>query len=194
MHYCCYLYTKEFPTDEVIEKALKPYEYKDGGYDDGEQRPLFTWDWWQVGGRYGGKLKLNIKAQDGVDKYETEYLVRYRRAGRLFRCKLLEETTRGILDHGSWKETKADESEALNYCGMRDGILYVDGAWANDIQSLTDEADNCWAVIDTDGTAIARERWNGADWKDDDRFSDKAKAIAMKNKADTYVTVVDIHD
>ena len=194
MHYCCYLYTKDFPTNKVIEKALKPYEYKDGGYDDGEQRPLFTWDWWQVGGRYGGKLKLNIKAQDGADKYETEYLVRYRRAGRLFRCKLLEETTRGILDHGSWKETKADESEALNYCGMRDGILYVDGAWANDIQNLTDEADNCWAVIDTDGTAIARNHWDGADWKDDDRFSDKAKAIAMKNKADTYVTVVDIHD
>jgi predicted AAA+ superfamily ATPase len=66
--------------------------------------------------------------------------------------------------------------------------------WQTAIKNLTDEADNCWAVIDTDGTAIAREHWDGTNWEDDDQFSDKAKAIAVKNRAEAFVTVVDIHD
>jgi len=191
MHYCVFVYTKEFPTDEAIEKALKPYKYKDGGYDDGEKRPLFTWDWWQVGGRYGGKFKLDISDNARKEKYKILEYTRHRRSGMIFRSAYLEKTTYGIFDT---ERNKLSEDEAIQYCGMRDGYIYVDGAWANDIKNLMDEADNCWAVIDTDGSAIARDHWNGTEWKDDDQFSDKAKAIAMKNKADTYVTVVDIHD
>lgn len=191
MHYCVFVYTKEFPTDEAIGKALEPYKYKDGGYDDGEQRPLFTWDWWQVGGRYGGKFKLDISDSAQKEKYKIFEYTRYRRSVTLFRSAYLEKTTYGIDEFG---RDKLHEVDAILYCGARDGYIYVDGAWANDIKNLMDEADNCWAVIDTDGTAIAREHWDGADWKDDDQFSDKAKAIAVKNRADTYVTVVDIHD
>ena len=191
MHYCVFVYTKEFPTDEAIGKALKPYRYKDGGYEDGEQRPLFTWDWWQAGGRYGGKFKLNISDSARKEKYKILEYTRYRRSGTFFRSAYLEKTTYAI---GNYRRDKLEEDEALQYCGTRDGYIYVDGAWANDIKNLMDEADNCWAVIDTDGTAIAREHWDGADLKDDDQFADKAKAIAVKNRADAFVTVVDIHD
>lgn len=191
MHYCVLVYTKEFPSNNVIEKALEPYRYKGGGYEDGEQRPLFTWDWWQVGGRYCGKFKLDISDSEHKEKYRIlEYTPR-RRSGTLFRSAYLEQTTYGFCEFG---RDKTPEDEALQYCGMRDGYIYVDGARANDIKNLTDVADNCWAVIDTDGSAIASEHWDGASWKDDDQFVDKAMAIATKNKADTYVTVVDIHD
>ena len=191
MHYCVFVYTKEFPTDEAIGKALKPYKYKDGGYDDGEQRPLFTWDWWQVGGRYGGKFKLDISNSAQKEKYKILEYTRFRRSATIFRNAYLEKTTYGFDE---FNRNKMPEDEALQYCGTRDGYIYVDGAWANDIKNLTDEADNCWAVIDTDGTAIAREHWDGTYWKDDGRFPEKAKAIAVKNSADAFVTVVDIHD
>ena len=194
MHYCVFVYTKEFPSDNVIEKVLKPYRYKDGGYEDGEKRPLFTWDWWQVGGRYGGKFKLDITDSARKEKYKILEYTRCRRSGTIFRSAYLEKTTYGILEVCEHSRDKLDEEYAIQYCGMRDGYIYVDGAWANDIKNLMDEADNCWAVIDTDGAAIAREHWNGTEWKDDDQFADKAMAIATKNKADTFVTVVDIHD
>lgn len=191
MHYCVLVYTNEFPLDGVIGKALEPYRYKKGGYEDGEQRPLFTWDWWQVGGRYGGKFKLDISDSAQKEKYKILEYARHRRSGTIFRNAYLEETTYGIFDP---ERGKLEEECAIQYCGMRDGYIYVDGAWANDIKNMMDEADNCWAVIDTDGSAVAREHWDGADWIDDDKFSDKAKAIAVKNRADTFVTVVDIHD
>lgn len=191
MHYCVFVYTKEFPSDNVIEKVLKPYRYKEGGYEDGEKRPLFTWDWWQVGGRYGGKFKLDITDSARKEKYKILEYTRYRRSGTIFRSAYLEKTTYGFDE---FCRDKLEEVYAIQYCGMRDGYIYVDGAWANDIKNLMDEADNCWAVIDTDGAAIAREHWNGTEWKDDDQFADKAMAIATKNKADTFVTVVDILD
>ena len=191
MHYCVLVYTKEFPTDEVIEKALKPYKYKEDGYEDGEQRPLFTWDWWQVGGRYGGKFKLDISDREHEEKYKIFEFTRIRRSVTLFRNAYLEKTTYGMDE---FNRAMLAEEYAIQYCGMRDGYIYVDGAWANDIKNLMDEAENCWAVIDADGTAVAREHWDGEHWENDDKFADKAMAIAMKNKADTYVTVVDIHD
>ena len=53
MHYCCMVFTKEFPTQAVLEKVLKPFDSEDV-YDQPEEtrvHPAFTWDWWQVGGR-----------------------------------------------------------------------------------------------------------------------------------------------
>lgn len=199
VHFKCHLYTRAFPSDNEIETAL--YRFDEDHISDDDQQPVFHYDWYQVGGRYGGKLKLNMKTQDGVDKYETGYLVRYRRAGRLFRCNLLEKTTRGILDHESWKERKADESEALNYCGMRDEILYVDGAWIPDLVNADEIADQCFCVVGPDGEALARRTRDAFSMNMDDEtyekqskaFDEKVREMHKQWETDCYLTVIDMH-
>ena len=65
MHYCVQLLTKELPSEEDIRKIMQPYNddvvY---GNDDEEDenveiiRPVFTWDWYQIGGRYKARIKI----------------------------------------------------------------------------------------------------------------------------------------
>lgn len=60
MHYCCLVITREFPSDQVLGKALEPYN-EDLFYEnkyDGRAYPEFMWDWWKVGGRYTGQFKV----------------------------------------------------------------------------------------------------------------------------------------
>lgn len=40
---------------ELCERALAPYSEDLEGYDDVDDR-LVTWDWWQIGGRWTGRL------------------------------------------------------------------------------------------------------------------------------------------
>ena len=73
MHYCVLLITKELPSESKIEKILQPYNHEDIKYDEetGElltPLPIFTYDWFQIGGRYTGSLKLKI---DKNDEYYT---------------------------------------------------------------------------------------------------------------------------
>lgn len=51
MHYSCFVFTKEFPTDDVLYRALMPFNRYN---NDGETKeyPEFFWDWFKVGGRY----------------------------------------------------------------------------------------------------------------------------------------------
>ena len=50
MHYCVLLFTKDFPTDAVIEKALAPF-HDDVVYELPEnQRPAMSLDYWILGG------------------------------------------------------------------------------------------------------------------------------------------------
>lgn len=62
MHYCCMVFTKEFPSQAVLEKVLKPFNSEEvyGQPEENIVYPAFTWDWWRVGGRYEGKLKLKV--------------------------------------------------------------------------------------------------------------------------------------
>lgn len=190
MHYCCYLYTRQFPTDGVIKKAMEPY-YE---YNDHEERPVFKWDFMNIGGRYGGKLKLNVAGAEQIEKYEFDVYALKRRAGRLFRSGFLERITHGMLeyDHSDMRY-KVDETEAARYLGYRDGILYVDGAWIPDIKNFDDISDGCFCVIDGDGVASARETWDGENWNTDEHFDEKLKAIARKYRDSCYLTVLDLH-
>ena len=95
MHSCCLLITKEFPSDDVIQKILEPFN--DDVYysqpEDGRVRPAFCWDWYSVGGRFCGtvKLKVNPFSKDGPIINSAEMYCELTLPGRLiwFFCKVV---------------------------------------------------------------------------------------------------------
>lgn len=91
MHCCILLITKEFPTDEAISNIMRPYDESLDEYDDNGKRigdyPVFQWDWYRIGGRYNGSLKL--KADKTDEKYNWRYYVSEERNKRLFHSCLL---------------------------------------------------------------------------------------------------------
>lgn len=63
MHCCLLLITREMPSENRISEILKPYDEENLECDEtGEiiSFPIFTYDWWKIGGRYASKLKLKI--------------------------------------------------------------------------------------------------------------------------------------
>ncbi len=63
MHCCLLLITREMPSENRISEILKLYDEENLECDEtGEiiSFPIFTYDWWEIGGRYSGKLKLKI--------------------------------------------------------------------------------------------------------------------------------------
>ena len=120
MHACVYLYTSRFPTDEVINAAMEPYcEYESIGDEP------FKWDGYTLGGWYGGKIKLRAERSEEPGEYEIGFYSALRRAGRVFRCHFLEIVARGLLEYSHFdpKSGLFDETEALLYCGARDGWI-----------------------------------------------------------------------
>lgn len=94
MHYCVHLLTKELPTENQIAEILQPYngvEFwenipEDMPYEEVEHLP-FTWDWYQIGGRYQAQLKLKVDENDNT--YNWMWCEHNPRNGRLFWCSLL---------------------------------------------------------------------------------------------------------
>lgn len=74
MHYCIHLLTKQLPTEKEIEKIMEPYSWDsidDEDTDDGKKKieyPVFTWDWYQIGGRYSACLKLKVDGEDSENR------------------------------------------------------------------------------------------------------------------------------
>lgn len=187
MHYCCVIFSKEFPSDAVISKMLSPF------CEDDETRPCeypaFLWDWYGLGGRYNGLLKLSTKKNS--DKYEWDYYIYRPRAGRLFRSYLLEELIANEIKHGFYSFAGIEET-VFPSLGFRDGFLYVDGAKISDIINV-DDLINCYCFIDIDGNGYAREHWDGEHLTKNENFDELIKS-AINNSQDYYVCIVDLHD
>ncbi len=180
MHYCVNLITTYIPSDNDIERILKPYYSFDIDWEK-DEKPVFSWDCWSLGGRYCGLIKLKINEND--EEYRWGILSAPRE-GRLFLSNILRELR---------EETKPrcffEESNYYGYMG--DGYLRVDGARIRDILNLNDLG--CYIFIDKDGNAFARETWNGSSFDEDKHFDDKYKATLQASK-DCFLTVLDIHD
>lgn len=188
MHYCCVVITKDFPNDDVIEKVLRPFNSEDlyEKPEDNRVYPPFTWDWYEVGGRYGGYIKLKIDKDD--EKYKWRYIINEPRNGRLFRSALLD-----ALAHyrkRTW-DIAYRESYDFDYMGFSDGFLYVDAALADDIQNISEL--DCYCFIDQNGNAFSRESYTGETWAKNEEF-DKQFSSAKGNSSGCYICVVDLHD
>lgn len=192
MHYCIHLFTKALPTEGEIQSILSPYNselyYSD---EDGNEResmecPAFTWDWYQIGGRYQGRLSLKVDEND--DEYEWRFYSKEPKEGRLFHSMLLKR----IKEH--FPTYAAHEEDYFGYLGYLDKEphLKVDGAKISDLLNNFEDL-GCFGFIDLDGKAYSRERWDGKHFIEDTDF-DKRYQEKLKEYSDCFLTVIDIHD
>ena len=190
MHYCIAVITDKFPSDEVLEEKLAPFsedefytKYRYAKEIPEDVYPPFTWDWWQVGGRYHGLLKL--KAEDEDEEYNWKFYAKEPRAGRLYRSKMLE------TNFNDWKNR---EEDVYGYLGLYDSYIRVDGCKIKDVIDFEETILNHgFGFIGKDGQAFSREHWNGHNFIKDDQYEQKVKD-AIKDIDDCYVCYIDIHD
>lgn len=76
---------------------MEPYRWD--SIDDEKKKieyPVFTWDWYQIGGRYSAYLKLKVDIEDSENRehYNWRYLKNNPRNERLFHSALLSELKR----------------------------------------------------------------------------------------------------
>lgn len=188
MHYKAFLITREFPTDDRIEEIMRPFsgeDYfnrKDNGAD--EPYPVFTWDWYCVGGRYNSFFELDMDKT--MDKYEWNYCKD--RANVVFRSFLFDELYRLCDKKKKWL---ISEYKFYPCLGSKDNILRIDGGLISDMKDF--DITQCYIIIDADGNAYARSSWNGNTFVEDEGFDDKTRAILEVSK-NYYIVTVDIHD
>lgn len=191
MHYCVHLLTKELPTEDQIADILQPYNSEaiyENVTDDTQvndiKYPTFTWDWYEIGGRYKSRIKLKVDIDDKT--YNWKWRERNPRNGRLFLSGTLsilqEHITPSFIYH---------EEDWFSTLGYFDGYIRVDGAKQKDILNLKDLG--CYACILPDGSAIARSSWNGKHFIDDEHFDEKY-IEALENNMDGFITILDIHN
>ena len=178
MHYCCLVITNEFPADEILEKVLFPFR------DGTENNPPFTWDWYEVGGRYNGMLKLKIDDTDKKYCWRTRYRDNPRN-GRLFRSFLLTQ-----IETLSDSSSVYFEDEYFPSMGSREKFLFVDAGYIPDL--LNFESIDCFCVIDKNGNAYSRERRKGKGVEENDKFCDQLKTVKDSSK-DCFACIVDLH-
>lgn len=192
MHYCVHLLTKELPSENKIATIMKPYnsELVYGSDEEDKQinYPVFTWDYYRIGGRYKAELKLKVDEEGSANSeyYNWGYYDRQDRNGRLFWSSLLSTLKENITPEWMYHE----EDWFMNM-GFGDGYILVD--WAKQSDVLNINKLGCYVCILPDGSAIARDSWNGKDIIKDEKFDEKYKQ-AITDNMDGFITVLDIHD
>lgn len=186
MHYKAHLITREFPTDDVIDKIMQQFSWEEfhNRKDENEPYPVFTWDWYRVGGRYNSFFELDMDKTE--DKYQWNYIEN--RVNVVFRSFLFD-TMYDICDEkNKWRISEYNFYPCL---GSRDNILRVDGGLISDMKDF--DITSCFIIIDADGNAYARTSWNGNEHIENKDFDNIAKNILEFSK-DYYIVTVDIHD
>lgn len=185
MHECTLLITEELPNEDMIEKMLATF-YEEDFYNrkekTGEPYPTFLYDYYQIGGRYAGMIKLNTSQKNS--EYTWECYSENQRNNRLFISSILEKLNK----HNAYWEC---EEDWYRYMGMCNGYLYVDGAKIKDIINL-DTIRGCNLVIPT-GEACTRTWWNGNTFVDNPLYDETVKT-ALETYQDYFLTILDIHN
>lgn len=171
MHCKGHIITKKLPTRELLDKILNPYHCEEENNKSG-----FDWDWWQLGGRYAGKIKIHFNPNEN----EYNWYLGYDRSNKYFISAGLDELKENM--------EYFEELNWLPYMGLNEEILYVDGGYSKDFIDF--DLSNCFVVIDEEGNINVRETWNGKDWITDLDFDNKVKEIDLTDK---FVTVIDFH-
>lgn len=188
MHYSCFVFTKEFPTDDILYKVLAPFNEEDF-YDNEEKTriyPEFLWDWFKVGGRYSGLLKLSVRKNK--DKYDWGFYFKGGRNGKLFRSQLIDTINK--FKQNNPEGWMFHEEDVYGELGYRDGYIRVDGCPVIDI--LNRKKLSCYCFVDKNGNAYSCEKWNGENYEKHEDF-DEVLTKTINDSLDCYLTVVDIH-
>ena len=164
---------------------LEPYDWDNLKFDEeGEfigKHPIFTFDYFQIGGRYCGYLKL--KMEESNQEYNWNYYERNPRNNRLFISSLLNQLKDNITPSFMYCE-----ENYFPYMGSRDGFLYVDSARAKDVMNY-DELQS-YICIFPDGSAFAKHVWTEHGFVTDDGYEERLKNTLEANRAG-FVTVLD---
>lgn len=192
MHYCCLVFTNEFPTDEVIAEKMKPFNEEDFYSSHGDDEtfstkdyPTFLWDWYQVGGRYCARIKM--KRDESREDYQWGYYAKTPRYNRLYRSKLIEDLASDTKKLGkSWRFA---EEDVLPYCYDEDTNSYrVDGAETSLVVNRNDLYG--FNMVRCDGSAETRSWYNGEGFVENPNYELQVDEEFKKAK---YVCIVDIH-
>lgn len=196
MHYRIHLFTKELLTEDQIQDIMAPY-YDDAVYGNSDDEsettendekdiiyPAIMLDYFVIGGRYCGQLKLKMDTESD-NEYNWQFYEKVPREGRLFHSSLLKKIREEFKN--PWDKR---EEEWYGYMGDGSYIL-VDGAKICDILNI-DEL-SCYAFVDIDGQAYSCESWNGSDFEKHPDFENLYKQKLNEYK-DYFLTVLDIHD
>ena len=167
---------------------MQPFSWKEyhnrKNENENEPYPVFTWDWYQVGGRYNSFFELDMDKTE--DKYQWKYSKD--RVNVVFRSFLFDKMYTVCDANKKWL---VDEWMFYPCLGSKDGILRVDGGLISDMKEF--DITSCFIIIDVDSNAYARSSWNGNEFIENKDFDNIAKAILEVSK-DYYIVTVDIHD
>lgn len=171
MHFKGHIITNKVPTKERLAKILEKYFYET------ESDKEFEWDWYTIGGRFGGRIKINFDPNENEDNWYCNHQ-------RNYKYFIID-----VLDDIKEKAKYYDELDYLLYMGIRDKILYVDGGYTKDMIDF--DITDCYVVIDSEENLYVRESWNGDNWIEDTEFDNKVKEIDLTDK---FITVIDFHN
>lgn len=188
MHYSCLVITRDFPTVEDLGEILRPFSEDEiyAAPEGTRAYPVFSWDYYVIGGRYAGNMKLRADVSD--EKYKWLYFLDKPRNNRLFHSfllyKMVSYATKAKMPFSCCEE------DYFTSLGLNDGYIRVDGCKISDMLNF-DEI-SCYYCLDADGNAIGRSSWDGDQWNDDPDFEAKLSAIKQASK-DYYACIVDLH-
>ena len=180
MHFCMALLTKDFPTDKMISSVLAPYN-EDRWYDredwsPDDETPVFLWDWYELGGRYGGQVKLRINKDD--KKYDWGCYPKVSRFERLFRVAIFQKEMDTYF-----------EPRIMRYLGIDDGFVRVDACAVADVIDPDVLAADCFGFFTDNGDVHTREEFN-----DDDLLYTKKAIEAVHEYQNGWISIIDCHD
>lgn len=180
-----YSFNNRYSSEEdKIQDIMAPFDentFYDGDSEN-KEHPEFLYDFYSIGGRYCGRLKLAMRDRDEIYKWEY-YSINEPREGRLFHCTLLKDIRERFPPYTL-------EEDFYPYLG--DGtFINVDGAKISDILNVNDLS--CYGFITPDGKACVREHWDGHDFIENVNYDTEYKK-ALSDYGDCFLTVLDIHD
>lgn len=184
MHYCCLVFTNEFPTDRVIAEKMKPFDENDfyNNEKEGDKYPAFLWDWYQIGGRYSAAVKMK-RDMDSKD-YKWGFYANTPRNNRLFRSQLIDKFLKTTDDQFLVEE------DILPYCYEDATDSYrVDAAETHLVVNKEDLYG--FNMIRVDGTGTTQEYWDGDKAIPNADYQNEVQKEYNKAK---YVCVIDMHD
>lgn len=176
MHYKTIVFTKTIVDEEELETILKPFDE----LEEHDVEPPFTFDWWQIGGRYCGGVLAEVST---IDEQNNGIYIKNINGVEILSMLFDRMENKGCL---------GCETNWYGYL-LENRALKCDGAYVNKIKNKN--AFDCFAFIGLDGTSRARKSWDGSEYIDDKEFDYWLdKEIKKAKEQNAFMTVIDIHN
>lgn len=180
MHYHCEIVIPDDgDVSEHVERLMSPFRDTES---EGQARPAFDFDWYQIGGRYTG-------SKDGYDPEKDP--------ANIVKCDLCAGT--GFRRDKLGREAaERDPSYTCNGCdgkGQRVSWPTQWGAHAGDTCPVSAVKDDlrAYTLILPNGEALVQERWDGEDWTKTGFSGDVAMTLRDRGITTGRLVTVDYH-